>query len=188
MLEIIHLNILSYVYSDKELSARLFDGLQVFFNSIIDSFTEKKNLYIKFQDLINKQNKCIRDLNNNTLIQDYCKNTVNFIEQLLRELYYELHKGESYVDKESLTLGMLLNSNNNMFESKLKKDFLDGIRFYLSHDTNSKGEHVGLDLRNKMNHGLAMSNSDYNQTLFMRISLLFITLINELYITFTIEV
>ena len=64
-------------------------------------------------------------------------------------------------------------------------DFIDGLNFYLSCDTNEHGEKIGFDLRNRMHHANKMSDKEYDAKLFIRISLLLTTFINELYIYVT---
>lgn len=41
---------------------------------------------------------------------------------------------------------------------------------------------MGLEWRNKMNHSNGMLDENYNETLFMRLCLIFTTIINQLYL------
>lgn len=183
MIEILHLNILSFAYSDNEMKQNYLDGIWLFIQEIVKDFENKEEIIIvarkilaSIQNYINSKDK------SNLPYQDYCRSIVNFIEFLSRELYFELNKDKSYVDKESLTLGTLYNSDRKMLIDIFPKDFIDGIRYYLSSETNERGDKVGLDWRNKMNHANGMLDEKYNSTLFIRLCLIFTTIVNELYL------
>ena len=183
MIEILHLNILSFAYSDNEMKQNYLDGIWLFIQEIVKDFENKEEIIIvarkilaSIQNYINSKDK------SNLPYQDYCRSIVNFIEFLSRELYFELNKDKSYVDKESLTLGTLYNSDRKMLIDIFPKDFIDGIRYYLSSETNERGDKVGLDWRNKMSHANGMLDEKYNSTLFMRLCLIFTTIVNELYL------
>lgn len=183
LIEILHINILNYALFNSELYEKYFYGLQVFGANILKNYSEKLTLYIELQGILQKQEECIKDFKNKQKIKEFCKSTINFIEFLLRETCFELRKDLEYVDKDSLTLGVLLDSEKGLFKSLFSEDFINGLRYYLSYDRDDKNQKVGLDLRNKMNHSNNMLDDDYDQTLFMRVSLIFTTLINEMYLT-----
>lgn len=182
MIEILHLNILNYALFNNDLHEKYFQGLQVFGANIVKNYTERDTLYTQLQEILIKQEECIKDFKNKSKIKEFCKSTINFIEYLLRETYFELNKDSEYVDKDSLTLGAMLDWNKGLFKPLFNEDFVNGLRYYLSHDRDNKNQKVGLDLRNKMSHSNNLIDNDYDQTLFIRVSLIFTTLINEMYL------
>ena len=107
---------------------------------------------------------------------------IGIVSGMLRETYFELNKDSEYVDKDSLTLGAMLDWNKGLFKQLFNEHFVNGLRYYLSHDRDNKNQKVGLDLRNKMSHSNNLIDNDYDQTLFIRVSLIFTTLINEMYL------
>ena len=183
MNEILHLNIMSFAYSNNEMKQNYLDGILIFMNDIVKEFDNKEEIISETRKILTIIKKYMDSKDNSDLpYKDFCKSIVNYIEFLSRELYFELNKDKRYVDKESLTLGVLYDSDRNMLTDIFSEDFIDGIRYYLSSETNERGDKVGLDWRNKMNHTNGMLDEKYNSTLFMRLCLIFTTIVNELYL------
>lgn len=183
MIEILHLNILSFAFSNNEMKQNYLDGILVFMKEIVINFVNKEEIISETRKILTIIKNYMDSKDKSDLpYKDYCKSIVNYIEFLSRELYFELNKDKRYVDKESLTLGVLYDSDRNMLTDIFSEDFIDGIRYYLSSETNERGDKVGLDWRNKMNHANGMLDEKYNSTLFMRLCLIFTTIVNELYL------
>ena len=183
MVEILHLNILNFAYHNNVMKQNYLDGVFVFIQEIVENFLNKEEIINETRKMLDNIECYINSKDKSTLpYKDYCKSIVNYIEFLSRELYFELNKDKRYVDKESLTLGVLYDSDRNMLTDIFSKDLIDGIRYYLSSETNNRGDKVGLDWRNKMNHANGMLEENYNELLFLRICLILTTIINQLYL------
>lgn len=108
------------------------DGIWVFMQNIVKDFINNKEIISETKKILANIENYINSKDKSDLpYKNYCKSIVNYIEFLSRELYFELNKDKSYVDKESLTLGNLYNSDKKMLIDIFPKDFIDGIRYYL---------------------------------------------------------
>ena len=185
LIEVLHLNILNFAYHNNEMKQNYLNGIFVFVQEIVENFVNREEIIRESRKVLTNIENYINSKDKNNLpYKDYCRSIVNFIEFLSRELYFELNKNESYVDKESLTLGILYDSDRKMLTDIFPKHFIDGVRYYLSSETNERGDKVGLDWRNKMSHANGMLDENYNELLFLRICLILTTIINQLYLNF----
>ena len=104
MNEILHLNILSFAYSNNEMKQNYLDGILVFMKEIVINFVNKEEIISETKKILTIIKKYMDSKDNSDLpYKDFCKSIVNYIEFLSRELYFELNKDKKYVDKESLT-------------------------------------------------------------------------------------
>lgn len=118
---------------------------------------------------------------NEILIQMLCYTLItygcSFIEKLLREIYIAENRDESNIDLHSLTLGDLLNTNNNSFITKLLGYAQTRcLRFYLHMDENEVGENI----RNKFAHLKDVTPKDYTPQIAMQVLWFVLSVINSL--------
>lgn len=178
--------------TDKKLFDESLSCLSGLMNYICEvSNCTSNNIEQDFQLLIQMLNNVfysnIQDDDDHQVIQSLCYGTAmficSFLEKLLRNIYVALKRNELYIPVNKATLGELLSSGNNLFNTIFGEYQLRHLNFFFCADKN--GGNVGYNLRNKLAHWSEMSRFNLTPELVSKLLYLLISVINSLYLYFS---
>ncbi|WP_371246642.1 DUF4209 domain-containing protein [Mycoplasmopsis agassizii] len=102
---------------------------------------------------------------------------ISLIEKLLRNLIYKEINDPKNDNFDYLNLNSILSSNNEMLNKILGIEVIKILRYWLTIDQDY-GE--GLNLRNKLMHGIDIKFSDFNKWFLLSLFYLFLLVVNSM--------
>ncbi|MFI3200710.1 MAG: hypothetical protein R3Y54_04165 [Eubacteriales bacterium] len=100
-----------------------------------------------------------------------------YIEKLLRSLYYELKKEETYIAMAKVTLGQLLSQGNTVYRDIFGEYQLKHLRYFLLTDGQQK---IGFNYRNQLAHWMQIEPDKLESRLVARLMYLLTSVMNSL--------
>lgn len=127
-------------------------------NELVDSLELLFSLVVNYVNILKDEEKEKYKHYNQSLAYSIEMYTCGLIEKILRLIYKSIIDEESYINENSLSLGFLLDINNEVIKNLIGINHIRLLRFFLINDDNEVGEGI----RNNLAHLKNIENKEFN--------------------------